>query len=895
MAKTTLLGGPQKEVTCFNRIRRIFYVRQGTIIKTLLFALICCIISLCCFSYYVSTTHFNTVARNPPEPTIKCRLHNTVHKSNINHTPHNHVSSASLRIDNKVLLLVETQYSKLGQSIIGILEANRIQYKMDIAGKSLPYLTHLDKGKFGVIIFERLKSYTSLDKWNRQLLDKYCREYNVGIIAFSGGEPDVPYVTEVQGFPLKLYNNLAVKDYELNPQSEILRVTRAGEILYGDIPGDDWTVFEPEHATYRPLAYAKTQTAKRFQNITDGYQEHAYTTVIHDTGKYDDINRVLFGNGFQCWVHILLFLDALSFLSHGKFSITLERNILIDIDDIFVGKVGTRMKPADVKALIDSQDRLRRSIPGFHFNLGFSGKYYHRGNDEEDAGDDMLLAYKDAFWWFGHMYSHEQAAKLNQTQLHREMTENVKFAKEKGIKAFTGYAVAPHHSGVYPVHEELYDAWKKVWGVKVTSTEEYPHLRPARYRRGFIHRGIKVLPRQTCGLFTHTIFIDKYPGGRSRLENSIRGGELFQTLLFNPFSVFMTHLSNYGNDRLALYTFESAVKFTQCWTNLDLQSLPPMQFANKYFEMFPEDEDPIWQNPCDDERHLAIWSKNKTCNRLPRFLVIGPQKTGTTALYTFLAMHPAILSNYQSKTTFEEVQFFNGNNYYKGLDWYMEFFPLPPNTTSNFLFEKSANYFDSELAPMRAYALLPQAKLICIIIHPAKRAYSWYQHMRAHGDQTAMTYTFYEVVTAGQDAPRNLQELRERCLKPGLYSTHLERWLEFYKPKQLMILDGEALKGDPVSLMSKVEKFIHIEPRFDYNQSLRYNPKKGFYCQLVQGDRTKCLGRSKGRVYPPMELKAEKFLKLFYRRHLVALSKLLLRLGTTPIPDWLQEELSEFL
>jgi hypothetical protein len=54
------------------------------------------------------------------------------------------------------------------------------------------------------------------------------------------------------------------------------------------------------------------------------------------------------------------------------------------------------------------------------------------------------------------------------------------------------YAVAPHHSGVFPIHEPLYEAWKKVWGVQVTSTEEYPHLRQARFRRGFIYKGIRV-------------------------------------------------------------------------------------------------------------------------------------------------------------------------------------------------------------------------------------------------------------------------------------------------------------------------------------------------------------------------------------------------------------------
>lgn len=57
----------------------------------------------------------------------------------------------------------------------------------------------------------------------------------------------------------------------------------------------------------------------------------------------------------------------------------------------------------------------------------------------------------------------------------------------------------------------------------------------------------------------------------------------------------------------------------------------------------------------------------------------------------------------------------------------MEFFPIPSNTTSDFYFEKSANYFDSEVAPRRAAALLPKAKILTILIDPADRAYSWYQ------------------------------------------------------------------------------------------------------------------------------------------------------------------------
>ena len=59
-------------------------------------------------------------------------------------------------------------------------------------------------------------------------------------------------------------------------------------------------------------------------------------------------------------------------------------------------------------------------------------------------------------------------------------------------------------------------------------------------------------------------------------------------------NVFMSHMSNYGNDRLALYTFESVIKFLHCWTNLKVLSAPPSKLAEKYFHMFPEEADPVW-------------------------------------------------------------------------------------------------------------------------------------------------------------------------------------------------------------------------------------------------------------------------------------------------------------
>jgi hypothetical protein len=68
---------------------------------------------------------------------------------------------------------------------------------------------------------------------------------------------------------------------------------------------------------------------------------------------------------------------------------------------------------------------------------------------------------------------------------------------------------------------------------------------------------------------------------------------------FFQISIFMTHLSNYGNDRLGLYTFVNLANFVQTWTNLRLQTLPPAQLAHKYFELFPDQKDPLWQVKSD--------------------------------------------------------------------------------------------------------------------------------------------------------------------------------------------------------------------------------------------------------------------------------------------------------
>ncbi|KAJ6216358.1 hypothetical protein RDWZM_007515 [Blomia tropicalis] len=916
--------------------------------------------------------------RVPPKVDYQChRVHSMV-GSNIfgEYESPTGYKNAQLRPDSKVLVFVETQYTRLGKHIVEVLEAVRFKYKIEIAGKSLPLLTSSDKGKYSAIVFENLFKYFHLNKWNRDLLDKYCREFNVGIIGFIVGNEQADNHKKVSdqlnhpkgrrrldNLPIYVESDYQIKDYQLNAHSNIFRITRPGSISLGIVPENNWSIFTlpPNSSSFFPIAqalprnyivdtypdgykYSNIKKLNKLSNSTsidwNNYKKNLLTTVFQDNGSYDGIKRIVFGNGLDYWLHKLIFLDSLSYLSNGKWSLPLQRYIQIDIDDIFVGEKGTRMKAVDVEMLIEFQQRLALLIPGFKFNLGYSGKFFHRGYPDENDGDDFLLKKSDHFRWFCHTFTHSQAHLTNNaTIIENELLFNREFAKVNNLPTYNVYTVSPHHSGVYPIHEPLFDVWKRISEVRVTSTEEYPHLRPAHLRRGFIYKDVMVLPRQTCGLYTHTIFIDKYPGGRDKLEKSIFGGDLFYSFVVNQINVYMTHQSNYANDRLALYTFEAVIKFIQCWTNLQLFSLPPLELARKYFQIYPEEKDPIWMNPCEDRRHYNIWSLSKSCFQLPQFLILGPQKTGSTALYFFLSMHPSVISNQPSTDSFEEVQFFNGKNYNKGIDWYMNFFQLPNsshftlpiddattlnNSSTNsslvqghmkffqripppykeappYFFEKSSTYFDGELVPMRVHSLLPHAKLIVILISPLKRAYSWYQHMKAHNLSIALNYTFYEVVSLdvqhknpSERTMKKLRDLRQRCLGPGAYALHLERWLTFFSPQQMLFVDGDELRLNPINVMDKLQMFLKLEPYIDYSKMLRFDQKKGFYCQVTKGNSTKCLGKSKGRIYPEMDTLSRNYLHHYYLHHNVVLSKLLNRLRVR-IPTWLELELSNNL
>ena len=237
-----------------------------------------------------------------------------------------------LRNRPRVLLIPKTSYSNAFKAVTELLVANRIKFKSSVAGRNLPDLIKTSKGtgKFGAIFFEDFRFFLQMDSWNRELLLKYCKMFDVGLVSLVPPDGDLvrrrekgrqrqalkDVVNDVL-MPFKIGTGSSLSDLTVNATSSMLRVTRGGQTVHGPVPhGADWVTFEPGHDTYTSVAWA---------TLDGEAEEERGVVVMQDHGELDGVRKVLFGGQLRHWVNKLLMLDALSWVSKGKIAVPLIR------------------------------------------------------------------------------------------------------------------------------------------------------------------------------------------------------------------------------------------------------------------------------------------------------------------------------------------------------------------------------------------------------------------------------------------------------------------------------------------------------------------------------------------------------------------------------------------
>lgn len=143
------------------------------------------------------------------------------------------------------MVFVETLYSKLGKQIISILDALKIRFKVETPTKNLPLLTIAKRGRFPLIIIENYYKYLNLLSRNRQIIDKYCREYGVGIISFIGNRPNSFINAKVKGSQLTIHTQQRVANLRFSERSRVNFIAKPGAVLQAPEPDkDDWILFD---------------------------------------------------------------------------------------------------------------------------------------------------------------------------------------------------------------------------------------------------------------------------------------------------------------------------------------------------------------------------------------------------------------------------------------------------------------------------------------------------------------------------------------------------------------------------------------------------------------------------------------------------------------------------
>ncbi len=176
----------------------------------------------------------------------------------------------------------------------------------------------------------------------------------------------------------------------------------------------------------------------------------------------------------------------------------------------------------------------------------------------------------------------------------------------------------------------------------------------------------------------------------------------------------------------------------------------------------------------------------------PTFIGIGAQKCASTWLYDILHDHPeACLSSKK------ELDYFS-NFYDYGFQWYEENFTCDGNRPV--VGEVSPSYFHGLAVPERVYQYNPDMKLILFLRNPIERLISNHKHEVRVGH-----------IAGGDISIENGIENNPSYIEQGLYSTHLERWLEYFGKESILIVLYDDLLSDNEAVAKRVYQFLGID------------------------------------------------------------------------------------
>jgi hypothetical protein len=169
----------------------------------------------------------------------------------------------------------------------------------------------------------------------------------------------------------------------------------------------------------------------------------------------------------------------------------------------------------------------------------------------------------------------------------------------------------------------------------------------------------------------------------------------------------------------------------------------------------------------------------------------------------------------------KEVHYYD-HHFDRGARWYRSNFPVQSDEDTWITGESSPYYLLHPGVPARVAGHLPDLRLIVLLRHPVRRAYSHFNHSRSLGGEPLSDF---EAALAAEsdrtdDAWTRLTRTGERepavewfsYTRRSRYAPQLRRWLEYFPRESLLIMTAEELYRDPPDAVRRTRAHLGLAP-----------------------------------------------------------------------------------
>ncbi|MGK0186671.1 MAG: hypothetical protein ACI9R3_002454 [Verrucomicrobiales bacterium] len=211
---------------------------------------------------------------------------------------------------------------------------------------------------------------------------------------------------------------------------------------------------------------------------------------------------------------------------------------------------------------------------------------------------------------------------------------------------------------------------------------------------------------------------------------------------------------------------------------------------------------------------------------VPDFLIVGPQRTGSSWLRTNLCKHPQVLMPFKKEIFFfSHLRRKNHKRYRSNrLEPYLDLFRIPlhkklertakalchgliaPVTVRGEATASYATMPDADIANI--FALNPHMRIIMMVRDPVQRSWSHAKKTLVRDRQRKMKDVPFEEFEKCYRSRSNIER--------GSYSALIERWKTFVREDALYVAEYRKLCEDPLGLITETQRFLGIAsgPRF---------------------------------------------------------------------------------